>query len=108
MEAGDVKGIGLSVRSGYVVAPIYDVPCTLIYGDITMALPIAGKSKNFRARHWTEFAAGIGLPQRSAASANAAALKAAASVDLETLPFHGSPLNRAVRELHHRRAELTG
>jgi serine/threonine-protein kinase HipA len=109
---GDLHAKNVAVlggrHGGYVVAPIYDMPCTLIYGDITMALPIAGKSKNLRARHWAEFAAEIGLPQRSAASANAAALKAAVSVDLETLPFHGSPLNRAVRELRHRRAELTG
>ena len=109
---GDLHAKNVSVlggrHGGYVVAPVYDVPCTLIYGDITMALPVAGKSKNLRARHWAEFAAAIGLPQRAAASANAVALKAAVSVDLEALPFHGSPLNRALKELRHRRAELTG
>ncbi|MFE5835238.1 type II toxin-antitoxin system HipA family toxin [Arthrobacter sp. NPDC056493] len=108
LHAKNVSVLGGRHGGGYAVAPVYDVPCTLVYGDITMALPVAGRSKNLRARHWAEFAAEIGLPQRAAASANAAALKAAASVDLEALPFHGSPLNRAVRELRHRRAELTG
>lgn len=41
-------------------------------------------------------------------SANALALKAAASADLESLPFEGSPLRGAQRELRHRRLELGG
>jgi serine/threonine-protein kinase HipA len=108
---GDLHAKNVSVLGGpggFVVAPVYDIPCTLLYGDTTMALPVAGKSKNLRARHWADFAAEIGLPQRAAASANAVALKAAATLDLEALPFHGSPLNRAQKELRHRRAELTG
>jgi serine/threonine-protein kinase HipA len=108
---GDLHAKNVSVLGGpggFVVAPVYDIPCTLLYGDTTMALPVAGKSKNLRARHWADFAAEIGLPQRAAASANVVALKAAATLDLEALPFHGSPLNRALKELRHRRAELTG
>ncbi|WP_426979391.1 type II toxin-antitoxin system HipA family toxin [Pseudarthrobacter sp. O4] len=95
-------------RGGFVVAPVYDIPCTLLYGDDTMALPVAGRAKNLRARHWQEFADSIGLPQRAAASANALALRAEAGIDLEALPFTGSPLNHTVRELRHRRQELSG
>jgi serine/threonine-protein kinase HipA len=89
-----------------VVAPIYDIPCTLLYGDDTMALTIDGKVKALKARHWQEFAAAIGLPQRAAAAANALALAAASAIHLEDLPFTGSPLNGALRELRFRRAQL--
>ncbi|WP_251044957.1 type II toxin-antitoxin system HipA family toxin [Arthrobacter sp. ISL-5] len=109
---GDLHAKNLSVlggrHTGYVVAPVYDVPCTLVYEDETMALQVAGKAKGLRARHWAEFAAEIGLPRKAAESANALALKAAAAVDLESLPFTGSPLNRAIRELRYRRLELAG
>lgn len=91
---------------GWAIAPIYDIPCTLVYGDDSMALPIAGRTRKLRLRHWRELAAAIGLPERAAASAERLALTAASSVDLSALPFTGSPLNRAVRELGFRRAEL--
>ena len=35
-------------------------------------------------------------------------LRAAAGIDLEALPFTGSPPNHTVRELRHRRQELSG
>ncbi|MGB9035698.1 MAG: hypothetical protein WCC45_14385 [Paeniglutamicibacter sp.] len=91
---------------GFEISPMYDLPCTLLYGDETMALPIAGKLKNLKARHWAEFADALGLPPRAAASANRLALKAAASVDLAALPFEGSPLRGTERELRFRRHEL--
>lgn len=109
---GDLHAKNASVleggRGGWVVAPVYDIPCTLLYGDDTMALTVAGRVKNLKARHWQDFAASIGLPERAAAAANKVALTAAAAIDLETLPFSGSPLNGALRELRFRRAELTG
>lgn len=108
---GDLHAKNLSVLSGpngNVVAPVYDVPCTLLYGDDTLALPVAGKVKNLKARHWAEFAATMGLPQRAAESANRLALKAAEAVDLEVLPFSGSPLRGTQRELRFRRAQLSG
>lgn len=99
----------LETRPGtWTIAPVYDIPCTLLYGDDTMALTVAGKDKNLKARHWQDFADSIGLPQRAAASANKTALAAAARIDLEALPFAGSPLNRTLRELRFRRTELDG
>ncbi|MGL3804571.1 type II toxin-antitoxin system HipA family toxin [Paeniglutamicibacter sp. R2-26] len=107
---GDLHAKNLSIlgdtSGGFSPAPVYDVPCTLLYGDETMALPIADKVKNIRARHWAEFAANLGMPPRAAASANRLALKAAMSIDLERLPFEGSPLRGAQRELRFRRHEL--
>jgi len=109
---GDLHAKNASVlegqHGGWVVAPIYDIPCTLLYADDTLALTLAGRVKNLKARHWREFAASIGLPERAATAANKTALTAAIAIDLDTLPFTGSPLNGALRELRFRRAELTG
>lgn len=93
-------------RRRWTIAPVYDIPCTLLYGDDTMALPVAGKTKGLRKRHWAELADSIGLPQRAAESANQLALNASASVALKDLPIVGSPLNRTMRELQLRRREL--
>jgi serine/threonine-protein kinase HipA len=107
---GDLHGKNVAVLSDgagrWNVAPIYDIPSTLLYGDDSLALPVAGRTRGLKARHWAAFAADIGLPERAAASANALALTAAGRVDLAALPFEGPPLNGAVRELGFRRAEL--
>lgn len=107
---GDLHAKNVSVLSGrhggLVVAPMYDIPCTALYRDMTLALPVAGKTRNLRARHWAEFADAIGLPQRAAQSANQLALKAALQADLATFPFEGSLLHGAQRELRHRREEF--
>ncbi|MCS5716009.1 HipA domain-containing protein [Herbiconiux sp. CPCC 205716] len=107
---GDLHGKNVAVLGGpdgrTAIAPIYDVPCTLLYGDDSLALPIAGRTTRLRRRHWAEFADAIGLPQRAARSAEAIALRAAGSVELSALPFEGSPLKGAERELRFRRAEL--
>ncbi|MDQ0692203.1 type II toxin-antitoxin system HipA family toxin [Arthrobacter sp. W4I7] len=109
---GDLHAKNASVlegqQGGWAVAPVYDIPCTLLYGDDTMALTVAGRVKNLKARHWQDFAASIGLPERAAIAANKLALTAAVAIDLGTLPFTGSPLNGALRELRFRRAELPG
>jgi serine/threonine-protein kinase HipA len=109
---GDLHAKNASVlegrHGGWVVAPVYDIPCTLVYGDDTMALTLSGKVKNLKAKHWQEFADSIGLPERAATAANKIALAAALAVNLEALPFTGSPLNGAVRELRHRRMQIGG
>ena len=89
------------------MAPIYDISCTLPYGDDTLALPISGKAKNLKAKHWAEFADSLGLPHKAAAAANVLALKAASGILLDKLPFTGSPLRGAQRELRFRRAEFS-
>lgn len=105
LHAKNVSVLG-GPRRGFAVAPVYDVPCTLLYDDDSQALPVDGRVKNLRPRHWAAFADAIGLPERAAQAANTLALRAAAAVDLRALPFEGSPLNRAERELRYRRAQL--
>lgn len=109
---GDLHAKNISVLASpagpWKISPVYDVPCTLLYGDDSLALTVAGKTKNLKARHWAELANDIGLPPKAAEAANARALRAAEAVDLTTLGLTGSPLNGAVRELTFRRHELAG
>jgi serine/threonine-protein kinase HipA len=105
---GDLHAKNVSVirqtERAWSVAPMYDVLCTLVYGDDSMALPIAGRTRGLKARHWAEFADAIRLPLRAARSAEALALAAASRVDLGSIGFDGSPLHRVQRELRFRRA----
>lgn len=107
---GDLHAKNLSVLGSpagtFTMAPVYDVPCTLLYGDNSLALPLAGKTRNLKARHWAEFAESLGLPPKAAATANTLALKAAASVHVEVLPFSGSALRGTERELRFRRSSF--
>lgn len=107
---GDLHGKNVSILADehgrFSVAPIYDIPCTSVYGVDTMALTIAGKTKNLKKKHWAELAKLLGLTDRAAHPANKLALKSASTVDLTELPFDGSPLRGAQRELRFRRMEL--
>lgn len=108
---GDLHAKNLAVLGsprGFVMAPVFDVPCTLLYGDETLALPVSGKTRHLKARHWAELADSLGLPERAATAANRIALAAAAAIRLDELPFAGSPLHGAERELRFRRRELEG
>lgn len=109
---GDLHAKNISVLASpagpWKISPVYDVPCTLLYGDDSLALTVAGKTKNLKARHFAELAHTIGLPPKAAEAANARALRAAEAADLTTLGLTGSPLNGAVRELTFRRRELAG
>ncbi|WP_127791810.1 type II toxin-antitoxin system HipA family toxin [Agromyces sp. LHK192] len=107
---GDLHAKNLAVLEAepgrWTIAPVYDVVCTLLYGDASMALPIDGRTTSLKRRHWDAFARRLGIPDRAATSANALALRAAASVDLDAVGMTGSPVRGAVRELGFRRAEL--
>lgn len=104
---GDVHAKNLSLVEGkdgrWGVAPVYDIPCTVLYRDMTLALSLAGKTKNLKKQHWAEFADSIGLAPAAASSANERVLRVAAKIDLSDLPLSGSPLYGAMRELERRR-----
>jgi serine/threonine-protein kinase HipA len=113
----------------WTVAPVYDIPSTVVYGDKTLALSINGKRTGVSRRHFLGWATGLGLTERAAAQVVEIALKAAGPLlaDLESgaafrgLNGHpaknfddgGSPfpdmVTRAwVKELKHRRRLLEG
>lgn len=107
---GDLHAKNLSVLrapgGAWSVAPVYDIPSTVLFGEMSIALPIDGRTKNLQRRHWEAFAVNIGLPRRAAASAMRRAAKTASMIDLATLRISGPALLGAQRELRHRRYEL--
>lgn len=70
------KNISMIWRSRTVeVAPIYDIPSTLPYGDTSMALSIQGRKDNISGRIFRDFCAEIGLPERATERVMATALR---------------------------------
>ena len=109
------------------IAPVYDIPSTVVYGDKTLALTLDGKRSGISRRHFLGWAAGMGIPERAAAKVVELALKASAPLlaDLEAgtafAPVKGPKANddggspfpemvtRAwVKELKHRRRLFEG
>ncbi|WP_369046995.1 type II toxin-antitoxin system HipA family toxin [Sinomonas sp. P10A9] len=106
---------GLAVPGEWAVAPVYDIPSTVPYGDKTLALPIGGKTTGVSRRHFLAWALELGLPARAAEGVLGSALRAAGPL-LEDLQEHdGGPspfaatVTRAwVKELRHRRRLMEG
>ncbi len=67
---GDLHAKNLSVLERpdgqRIVAPAYDLPSTIAYGDITFALPLQGRTSGISRRHLLAFAHEIGLPSAAA------------------------------------------
>jgi serine/threonine-protein kinase HipA len=109
------------------VAPVYDIPSTVVYGDKTLALSLSGKRNGISRRHFLGWATGLGLPDRTAVQAVELALKASGPLiaDLEAgrafagaagpggnddggSPFSDMVTRAWVKELKHRRRLLEG
>lgn len=114
------------------IAPVYDIPSTVVYGDKTLALTLGGKRSGISRKHFLAWATGLGLPERTSAQAVDLALKAAGPLlaDLESgtafaataaaptdtvstadggaSPFPGMVTRAWVKELKHRRRLLEG
>jgi serine/threonine-protein kinase HipA len=59
LHAKNISVVGAADRA---VAPIYDIPSTVPYGDTTFALPVAGRRDNLTARAFRRFGETVGLP----------------------------------------------
>ncbi len=69
---GDLHAKNLSMiwrGNEWRVAPVYDVPSSLPYGDDTMALTVAGRSRDLSRRAFLEFAEAVDLPAAAASRA---------------------------------------
>lgn len=123
---GDLHAKNISMvqqASGeWTIAPVYDIPSTVVYGDRTLALALDGKRTGISRKHFLGWAAGLGLTERAAVQTLQLGLRAAGPLlaDLEagtafasTIDDGGSPfpalVTRAwVKELRHRRRLLEG
>lgn len=111
----------------WTIAPVYDIPSTVVYGDKTLALTLAGKRSGISRRHFLGWATDLGLTERAAAQVVELALKASGPLvaDLEAgtafavvntpgadddggSPFPDMVTRVWVRELKHRRRLLDG
>ena len=104
------------------VAPVYDIPSTVVYGDKTLALTLGGKRSGISRRHFLKWAMELGLTERAATQVVELALKAAGPLlaDLEAgtafasahdggaSPFPDMVTRAWVKELKHRRRLLEG
>ncbi|MFP7365622.1 HipA domain-containing protein [Corynebacterium callunae] len=76
---GDLHAKNISILNagrGFEISPIYDIPCTAIHGDTSMALEIQGSKQNLSQKKFLSFCAAIGLPPKSALTIANAALQA--------------------------------
>lgn len=113
----------------WTIAPVYDIPSTVVYGDKTLALAISGKRTGISRRHFLGWATELGLTGRTAAQVLEIALKASGPLlaDLESgtafrgldgagqknnddggSPFPDLVTRAWVKELKHRRRLLEG
>jgi serine/threonine-protein kinase HipA len=106
---------GLAVPGEWAVAPVYDIPSTVPYGDKSLALPLGGKRTGISRRHFLVWAQELGLPARAAEGVLAVALRAAGPLvaDLQAAdggpsPFAAAVTRAWVKELRHRRRLMEG
>jgi serine/threonine-protein kinase HipA len=104
------------------IAPVYDIPSTVVYGDKTLALTLDGKRTGISRKHFLGWAAGMGLTERAAVQVLELALRASEPLlaDLQSgtafrsmtddgaSPFSAMVTRDWVKELKHRRRLLAG
>jgi len=104
----------------WAVAPVYDIPSTVVYGDKTLALTLDGKRTGISRRHFLGWATGLGLAERAAVQVLELGLKAsgplvahlesgtafAGTNDDGASPFPAQVTRSWLKELKHRRRLL--
>lgn len=128
LHAKNVSMVQL-LHGEWVIAPVYDIPSTVVYGDKTLALTMDGKRTGISRRHFLGWATELGLTDRAAAQVLQIALKASGPLitDLEAgtafralkepgqrgnddggPPFPDMVSRAWVKELKHRRRLMEG
>lgn len=92
------------------IAPVYDVPCSHVYGDATMAMSIGGRSgAEFSGDDFVALGETLGVPQRATRRALAELADRADRwlPDLDQMPFDRGQVGKLRRVIQHRRNRLT-
>ena len=75
---GDAHAKNLSILATvdgeWLAAPAYDLPSTVPYGDLSLALSLQGRTRGISRRHLVAFASDVGLPDRRVAERTIATL----------------------------------
>lgn len=111
---GDLHAKNLSImqRDGeWSLAPAYDIPSTLLYGDTSFALTIGSKRRDVSRRQLIAFANSLGLTTKAAERIITALLDATAGLEAElregALLLNPRQLADTVAGLRHRRRLLS-
>jgi serine/threonine-protein kinase HipA len=111
---GDLHAKNLSVLTlpdgQRIVAPAYDLPSTVLYGDLSFALALQGRTTGISRRHLRTFADEIGLPASAAETVLDRMLAATRDVDdvLGRIGFDQHRHDATRRELAARRRLVEG
>jgi serine/threonine-protein kinase HipA len=112
---GDAHAKNFSVVQGLDgerrVAPAYDLPCSYMYGDRTMALGIGQRhGSEFSAADFVGLGAQLGVPERSVRRmlGELAQRVELWLADMNALPFDAGQLRKLRRVVLHRRDQLAG
>ncbi|MEX2439592.1 MAG: HipA domain-containing protein [Actinomycetota bacterium] len=111
---GDAHAKNLSILSTpegeWRVAPAYDVPSTVPYGDDSLALSLQGRTRGLSRRHWLGFATEIGLPEPAAVTVLDDVIERLAGLEERlserALPFPQKATADLIAELRHRRRQV--
>lgn len=111
---GDAHAKNFSVLQGldgeWKISPVYDVPCSHVYGDTTMALSMGGRSGgDFGAPDFIALGETLAVPDRAVRRALAELTDRANAwlADLDTLPFDTGKIKKLRRVIDHRRTRLS-
>ncbi|AKK04251.1 type II toxin-antitoxin system HipA family toxin [Corynebacterium epidermidicanis] len=83
---GDIHAKNISVVDygrGFEVAPAYDLPSTVPYGDMTLALPVMGNREGLSRKRFLAYCESIGLAEKVANDVATQALAATANLGAE-------------------------
>jgi serine/threonine-protein kinase HipA len=98
------------VTGEWQVSPVYDVPCSHVYGDTTMALSIGGRSgSEFGVDDFIGLGRALGIPERAVRRALVELAERADRwlPDLDQLPFDRGKVGKLRRVIEHRRSRLS-
>ena len=113
---GDIHAKNLSILSTpdgeWRVAPAYDLPSTVPYGDKSLALSLVGRRRGIARRHLLDFATAVDLPNRVAVRLLDDLLTRLGDLGRQlrdgALPFSENVTIDLIKELRFRRAQATG
>lgn len=92
------------------VSAVYDVPCSHVYGDTTMALSIGGRTgAEFGAQDFVGLGETLGVPPRAVRRALSELAERVDRwlPDIDRLPFERGKISTLRRVVQHRRSSLT-
>ncbi|WP_375479091.1 type II toxin-antitoxin system HipA family toxin [uncultured Jatrophihabitans sp.] len=100
----------LQEQSGeWRVSPVYDVPCSHLYGDTTMAMSLGGRTgSEFGAKDFVGLGGALGVPERATRRVLAELTDRADRwlPELDALPFDRGQVSKLRRVIQQRRSRL--